>query len=55
MKVADEIAEHEARIQSLGQRLLDEAGREVKHAGYAWLDALIDRSIQDRAFRVQTF
>ncbi|MEA3242711.1 MAG: proline dehydrogenase family protein [Pseudomonadota bacterium] len=54
MQVADVIADLEARIQSLGQRLFEQAGREVKQAGNGWLDALIDRAIQDREFRVQT-
>ena len=54
MQAADVIADLEARIQSLGQRLLEQAGREVKQAGNGWLDALIDRAIQDHEFRVQT-
>jgi RHH-type proline utilization regulon transcriptional repressor/proline dehydrogenase/delta 1-pyrroline-5-carboxylate dehydrogenase len=54
MQAADAIADLEARIQSLGQRLLEQVGREVKQAGNSWLDTLIDRAIQDREFRVQT-
>jgi RHH-type proline utilization regulon transcriptional repressor/proline dehydrogenase/delta 1-pyrroline-5-carboxylate dehydrogenase len=54
MQAADAIAGLEARIQSLGQRLLEQAGHEVKQAGNSWLDTLIDRAIQDREFRVQT-
>jgi RHH-type proline utilization regulon transcriptional repressor/proline dehydrogenase/delta 1-pyrroline-5-carboxylate dehydrogenase len=54
MQAAATIADLEARIQSLGQRLLEHAGREVKKAGNGWLDTLIDRAIQDREFRVQT-
>jgi RHH-type proline utilization regulon transcriptional repressor/proline dehydrogenase/delta 1-pyrroline-5-carboxylate dehydrogenase len=54
MQSADAIADLEARIQSLGQRLLEQTGREVKQAANSWLDTLIDRAIQDRAFRVQT-
>jgi RHH-type proline utilization regulon transcriptional repressor/proline dehydrogenase/delta 1-pyrroline-5-carboxylate dehydrogenase len=54
MPAADVIADLEARIQSLGDRLLKQAVREVKQAGNGWLDALIDRAIQDREFRVQT-
>ena len=54
MQAAATIADLEARIQSLGQRLLEHAGLEVKKAGNGWLDTLIDRAIQDREFRVQT-
>jgi RHH-type proline utilization regulon transcriptional repressor/proline dehydrogenase/delta 1-pyrroline-5-carboxylate dehydrogenase len=54
MQAADTIADLEARIQSLGERLLEQADREVKAAGNGWLDALVDRAIQDRGFRVQT-
>ncbi|MEA2094694.1 MAG: proline dehydrogenase family protein [Pseudomonadota bacterium] len=54
MQAAAAIADLEARIQSRGQRLLEHADREVKKAGNGWLDALVDRAIQDREFRVQT-
>ena len=45
MNTGDAISEHEARIQSLGQGLLEQAGREVDKAGLGWLEALIERSI----------
>ena len=54
MQAADSIADLEARIQSLGDQLLEQAGREVQQAGKGWLDGLVDRAIQDREFRVQT-
>ena len=54
MQSADAIADLEARIQSLGSRLLDQAEHEVRKAGNGWLDALVERAIQDREFRVQT-
>jgi hypothetical protein len=54
MQAADVIADREARIQSLGDRLLKQAGREMNQAGNGWIDALVDRAIQDREFRVQT-
>ncbi|MEN8207492.1 MAG: proline dehydrogenase family protein, partial [Pseudomonadota bacterium] len=54
MQAADAIAELEARVQSLAGQLLEQAGREVKPAANGWLDALVDRAIQDREFRVQT-
>ena len=53
MQAVDAIAGLEARIQSLGQRLLEQAGREMKQAGNGWLDAFVERAIQDREFRVQ--
>ena len=54
MQAADAIAGHEARIQFLGERLLEQNDREAKRTGNGWLDALIERAIQDREFRVQT-
>ncbi len=44
----------EAQIQLQGNRLLARIDREVQAARHGWLDALIERSIQDRAFRLQT-
>ena len=54
MPAADAIADLEARIQSLGKRLLEQVDCETKKSGNGWLDALVDRAIQDREFRVQT-
>lgn len=46
-------ADLEARIESLGVRLLAEAARQAGAERPGWLDALIDRAVRDREFRVQ--
>ncbi len=47
-------AEVEARIRAQGERLLAGAEQAAQETPRGWLDALIERSIQDRRFRVQT-
>lgn len=47
-------AELEARTHALGIRLLEAAARQADSAHSGWLDALIDRAVRDRGFRLQT-
>jgi RHH-type proline utilization regulon transcriptional repressor/proline dehydrogenase/delta 1-pyrroline-5-carboxylate dehydrogenase len=53
MQTTDANAGLEVRTQALGDRLLAQVEREAKAARHGWLDALIERAIRDRGFRLQ--